>query len=266
MATGMTASAPLLRLRGIARRFEVRGHDAVADETAGSGAGGKQVLRGIDLDLQAGEFVSLIGPSGAGKTTLLRLIAGLDAADRGERVHPLGREPSMAMVFQEPRLVPWLTVLENLLLVGDATLEDRARRLLTEVELGGNAQSYPGQLSGGMQRRVALARALLVEPQILLLDEPLGSLDPALENRMMQLLGAYWQQYRPTVLMVTHDLYQAARLSSRILGLDPAIGRFVLNETLDPAEAGRREEAACKPIVAHLLRLFPALAVETPPV
>ncbi|MDY0885815.1 ABC transporter ATP-binding protein [Dongia soli] len=260
MAQSMTASVPLLRLRDVARRFDVAGkRSATAAKTAE-----KQVLTGIDLDLQPGEFVSLIGPSGAGKTTLLRLIAGLDTADRGERLYPGDVAPSMAMVFQEPRLVPWLTVLENLLLVGDATLEDRARRLLAEVELGGNAQSYPGQLSGGMQRRVALARALLVEPQILLLDEPLGSLDPALENRMMQLLGDYWQRHRPTVLMVTHDLHQAARLSSRILGLDPSLGRFVLNETLDPAQAGQRDEADCKVIVDHLLSLFPALAADSP--
>ncbi|TXH38194.1 MAG: ATP-binding cassette domain-containing protein [Rhodospirillaceae bacterium] len=260
MAQSVTAPVPLLRLRNVARRFDAASATA-ADRRKG---GEKQVLTGIDLDLQPGEFVSLIGPSGAGKTTLLRLIAGLDSADRGERLYPGDAAPSMAMVFQEPRLVPWLTVLENLLLVGDATLEDRARRLLAEVELGGNAQSYPGQLSGGMQRRVALARALLVEPQILLLDEPLGSLDPALESRMMQLLGDYWQRHRPTVLMVTHDLHQAAQLSSRILGLDPGLGRFVLNETLDPAQAGQRDDAACKAIVDHLLGLFPVLAVDTP--
>lgn len=259
MAQGVTASVPLLRLRNVARRF-----DAAADSGAGSRKKiEKHVFTGIDLDLQSGEFVSLIGPSGAGKTTLLRLIAGLDSADHGERLYPGDEAPSMAMVFQEPRLVPWLTVLENLLLVGDVTLEERARRLLAEVELGGNAQSYPGQLSGGMQRRAALARALLVEPQILLLDEPLGSLDPALENRMMQLLGDYWQRHRPTVLMVTHDLHQAARLSSRILGLDPRLGRFVLNETLDPVQAGQRDEAACKAIVDQLLSLFPALAADT---
>jgi ABC-type nitrate/sulfonate/bicarbonate transport system ATPase subunit len=132
----------------------------------------------LDLTVEEGEFLCLVGPSGSGKTTLLRILAGLDRGFTGQLALPPGLRS--AIVFQEPRLMPWLTVLDNLLLVaqaGDKAAESRARALLEEVDVAGFAEAYPGQLSGGMQRRVALARALLVAPELMLLDEPFVSLD-----------------------------------------------------------------------------------------
>jgi ABC-type nitrate/sulfonate/bicarbonate transport system ATPase subunit len=219
------------------------------------------VLNGINIALHEGDFVCLIGPSGCGKTTLMRLVAGLDKPDRGKRLVPAG-EPRIAMVFQEPRLVPWLTALDNLRLVADRmTSGTRPGELLRVMELQDHAGDYPGQLSGGMQRRLALARALLVEPRLLLLDEPLVSLDPALEERMGDLLYRYWQSQRPSVLMVTHDPRQAARLATRIIGLDTGRTGLVLDETLTEPPPGKRSSHDEATILRRLFTRHPTLSI-----
>lgn len=185
------------------------------------------VLRGIDLTVAPGELLGLVGPSGSGKTTLLRIIAGLDQTFGGKLLWPDGHRPKTAMVFQEPRLVPWLSVLDNLLLVvGEEQLAE-AKTVLSEVELGGSEHAFPAQLSGGMQRRVSLARALLAKPALLLLDEPFISLDAACAGRMRKLLMSYWQKHDITILLVTHDLREAIELSTRIVALSPAEGRLL---------------------------------------
>jgi len=163
--------------------------------------GEKQVLDCFSLTLPAHGMVCIFGPSGCGKTSLLRLISGLTAPDVGELCGLEGVKP--AVVFQENRLLPWLTVLENVLLVlpdGDAA---EARRLLELVELGAEAEKLPGELSGGMQRRVALARALAFGGDLLLLDEPFTGLDNALAKRMMSLIAELYEG--KLVLMITHD-------------------------------------------------------------
>lgn len=184
------------------------------------------VLRGVDLTVAPGELLSLVGPSGSGKTTILRIIAGLDHAFGGQLVWVGGRRPKTAMVFQEPRLVPWLSILDNLLLVVEDAPVTEAMTLLADVELGGSEHAFPAQLSGGMQRRASLARALLARPDLLLLDEPFISLDAACAERMRRLLTAYWQKHGTTVLLVTHNLREAIELSTRIVALSPHEGRL----------------------------------------
>jgi ABC-type nitrate/sulfonate/bicarbonate transport system ATPase subunit len=215
----------------------------------------RHVLRGIDLTIARGEFVSLVGPSGAGKTTLLRIIAGLDTAHAGAVRWQGEGSPRLGVVFQEPRLVPWLSILDNLLLVSGPEKAERARALLAEVELAGNETALPGQLSGGMQRRVALARALLIEPDFLMLDEPLLSLDAALAERMRRLLNGYWREHRTTTLLVTHNLAEAAELSTRILILSPSEGRIVADCGLPPPMPRLRNDRAVSAVLEELRRI-----------
>ena len=200
------------------------------------------VLADIDITLSAGEFVAIVGPSGVGKTTLLSMVAGLDAdytgAIRCDGV-PLaepGQSPSgLGMVFQEPRLMPWLTVGDNVRLAEaqrlarDRGYVSRADSLLDEVGLGGSRDAWPGQLSGGMQRRTALARAFVVEPWLLLMDEPFVSLDPLAADQLRQLLRRLCARVRPLVLFVTHNLNEALVLADRILFLGDKPAGVVLD-------------------------------------
>jgi ABC-type nitrate/sulfonate/bicarbonate transport system ATPase subunit len=229
-----------LVLRGIIREFD---HPAP-----------RRVLDGIDLAIAKGEFVSLVGPSGAGKTTLLRIIAGLDSGYNGELAWQ-GARPRLGIVFQEPRLVPWLDILDNLLLVSGPEAAGEARALLEAVELGGNETALPGQLSGGMQRRAALARALLVKPDFLLLDEPLISLDAALTERMRRLLNEFWRAHRITTLLITHNLSEAAALSTRILILSPTERRVVADCALPPPDPRLRDDPAVAATLENLRRM-----------
>jgi len=151
--------------------------------------------------------------------------------------------------------VPWLSILDNLLLVTGPDAIERARALLAEVELAGSEMALPGQLSGGMQRRAALARALLVEPDFLMLDEPLVSLDAALADRMRRMLNAYWRERRTTTLLVTHNLSEAADLSTRILILSPGEGRLVADCVLPPPDPRLRNDRAVSAVVEELRRM-----------
>jgi sulfonate transport system ATP-binding protein len=249
----------MLKLQGIGRRF---------------GDPSRWVLSDIDLSVEAGEFVCLLGPSGSGKTTLLRIIGGLDRPDRGElTVSPAhvpvthvpaahasaAQAPRIAMVFQEPRLVPWMTIRDNLLLVMEPGAKARVSEFLHRMELDDCLDSYPGQISGGMQRRVALARALLVEPELLLLDEPLVSLDATLEERMTHVLRSHWLAHRPTVIMVTHDPRQSARLASRVIGLTAGQTGLALNEKVIGPVPGSRTELEEASIIRHLVKACPTL-------
>ena len=207
-----------LRLKAVTRRFQTPVP--------------RSVLNGIDLDVAPGEFVGLVGPSGVGKTTLLRIIAGLDRGFEGGLTWSTSRRPSIGMVFQEPRLVPWLNIIDNLLLTADPSARSAATALLADVELTGSETSFPSQLSGGMQRRAALARALLAKPDLLLLDEPLASLDTACAARIRSRLIEYWKTYQPTILLVTHDLAEAVALSNRIIALAPTTGRLAVDRRI----------------------------------
>lgn len=185
------------------------------------------VFEQFDLDIERGEFVVIIGESGSGKTTLLRIIAGLDSADRGsvaingKALAGIGGE--RVMIFQEPRLLPWLSVRQN---VGfGVELRGEPHQLISRkvddalrlVGLGAFASAYPNQLSGGMAQRVGIARALVTDPKILLLDEPLGALDAMTRMRMQQELEHLWQDSGTTMIMVTHDIEEAVYLADKIV-------------------------------------------------
>ena len=180
--------------------------------------GGRVILRDLRLSVAPGEFVAVTGPSGCGKSTLLAILAGLDPAFRG-RVHAPGR---LGVVFQEPRLLPWYSVARNIALAAPGLGPAAIESALAAVGLPDAGPLLPGQLSLGMARRAALARALAVVPELLLLDEPFVSLDAASADLVRTLVARAWSTHRPTVVMVTHDLEDAGRLAQRIIRLTPA--------------------------------------------
>ncbi len=213
-------------------------------------------LEAMHFKATPGEFLAIIGPSGSGKSTLLNIVAGLDQDVAGwVRLdgHPMINghrlQSRIGFMFQDARLMPWLTVLDNLLLVLDDEEErlTRAQDLLCQVGLDEFAKAYPGQLSGGMQRRVALARAFAVQPTLLLMDEPFLSLDAPTAERLRTLLLDLWRLLRPTVLFVTHNLREALALADRVLFMSARPGRAVLSlpveiprpRTLEDADVGR---------------------------
>lgn len=183
----------------------------------GRAFGGKRVLDGINLDIAAGEFVSLIGASGVGKSTLLKIVAGLDTPTWGSlRIHADQQKPDVRMMFQEDRLLPWRSVLRNVTL-GTRKREQEARKLLHAVGLYGREDEYPSVLSGGQRQRAALARALLHRPDVLLLDEPFGALDALTRASMQELLSDLLKEAPRTVILVTHDVEEALLLSDRVI-------------------------------------------------
>lgn len=233
-------SAPALRVRKL--------HHAFARH---------EVLDGVDLDLEAGQIVALVGPSGCGKTTLLHLCAGLLHVREGSIDNGFS---SQAFMFQQPRLLPWKTALDNIALglaaVGMARAERERRAHELALRLGLSAvdlDRFPHQLSGGMQSRVSLARALVLEPQLLLLDEPFSALDVGLREELYRLLLAHLAARRMGVLMITHDLMEAVRLSDEILVMAPRPGRIVGRFTLALAPE-RRDEAWIHRNTARLMQ------------
>jgi NitT/TauT family transport system ATP-binding protein len=230
-------------------------------------------LHEVDLDIAPGEFVSLIGPSGCGKTTLLRVIADLEPITSGEvRVNGLSpHEARLARaygyVFQSPALFPWRTVLANVMLplqIQGRSAEDCkavALEQLARVGLTGFERKYPWQLSGGMQQRVSIARALGFEPRILMMDEPFGALDEITRDRLNEQLQQLWQREKRTVVFVTHSIAEAVYLSTRIVVMSPRPGRVlkVIHSTLpDERHLGLRDSPEFI-AVAHEVR--EALAV-----
>jgi len=195
--------------------------------------GGRRVLDEVDVTVSRGEIVSLVGPSGCGKSTLLRIVAGLDrdytgyARVAGEQVHLHLR--SVGLVFQEPRLLPWLSVADNVGFEAGAGggRNPRVRELLEEVGLADYASAYPKQLSGGMAQRVAIARGLFTQPAVLLLDEPFSAVDAFTRMRLQDMLLAVARRHGTTLLLVTHDIDEAAYLSDRVLvmGARPGVIR-----------------------------------------
>ncbi|HEY5762660.1 MAG TPA: ABC transporter ATP-binding protein [Rhodocyclaceae bacterium] len=237
------------------------------DEKAYADRGGRRhvALRGLSLNVTPGEFVCLVGPSGSGKSTLLNLIGGLDTQMNGS-VRIAGEPPGagVGFMFQEPRLMPWLTVLDNVRLVLDERLEApaadaRARELLAAMELDDVLDAYPSTLSGGMQRRVALARAFAIEPQLLLMDEPFVSLDAPTAQRLRAMLVDLWQRRRTTVLFVTHDLREALSLADRVCFLSPAPGALVHEQRVALPRPRQPQDAAIGRLYDELMQAHPAL-------
>ncbi|UOQ90185.1 ABC transporter ATP-binding protein [Agromyces endophyticus] len=230
------ASELVVRAHGVTRSFDGRG-----------------VLHGIELDLRRGEFVALLGRSGSGKSTLLRILAGLDTEYTGSLHAPA--LPSVA--FQDSRLLPWAKVLDNVLLglprAGRAGRDARGRAgaLLDEVGLADKACVWPKTLSGGEAQRVSLARALVREPSLLLMDEPFGALDALTRIRMHRLLRGLIARHTPAVLLVTHDVDEAVLLADRIIVLTD--GELSLDVGVDLPVEGRRSRPEFAALRARLL-------------
>jgi NitT/TauT family transport system ATP-binding protein len=222
----VTVTSPAIELRDIGMSFALSG-------------GVLEVLRGITLTVRQGEFVSLIGPSGCGKSTLLRVIADVlpptegDAAVLGASPAEARRKRALGMVFQQPILLPWLSAEENVALplrIGNWGARHRPAAtpdaLLRLVGLDGFNRARPAQLSGGMQQRVAIARSLVSDPQVLLMDEPFGALDAITRDRLNEELLRIWTQVRRTVVFVTHSIAEAVYLSMRVVVMSPRPARI----------------------------------------
>lgn len=240
------AGPPLISLRQVGKSFK---------------DGRLRVLDDISFDVSEGEFVSLVGPSGCGKTTLLRLINGLIPADQGAvlvKGQPPVPNPELAMVFQSARLLPWRTVAGNIdfvLALRGLSRRDSAERslaLLGAVGLRDFADAYPHELSGGMQSRVGLARALAAEPQVLLMDEPFAALDAMTRETLRAELLRMWARRRMAVVFVTHDIDEAILLSQRIILLRPRPGRIDGIIPVDLPEPRWQHDPRGLPAFAHL--------------
>ncbi|MDR3003850.1 MAG: ATP-binding cassette domain-containing protein [Acidovorax sp.] len=217
----MTSSSPQgvhLRAQTVSKSFDQR-----------------EVLHALNLDIAPGEFVAIVGRSGCGKSTLLRLVAGLEQPSQGQLVQDLqpidGLNTQARIMFQEARLLPWRTVLDNVVLGLPNSQHALAVQLLEQVGLAGRAQDWPAHLSGGQRQRAALARALVHQPQLLLLDEPLGALDALTRMEMHRLIEALWQQRGFTALLVTHDVQEAVTLADRVVLIEA--GRIAWDEPIN---------------------------------
>jgi sulfonate transport system ATP-binding protein len=224
--------------------------------------GDHEVLRGVDLHISPGQFVTIVGRSGCGKSTLLRLIAGLESADSGSIGFGEATKPEdVRVMFQEPRLLPWARILSNVE-VGlgrdraSASARLRAEQALTEVGLADKRAQWPSALSGGQKQRVALARALVAGPRVLAFDEPLGALDALTRISMQRLLERVWQEQAFTAILVTHDVSEAVALADRILVIeDSRIAHDVNVDIPRPRRRGSADLAALEgSILRHLLR------------
>lgn len=210
---------------------------------------GPNILDGFDLNIQTGEFVALLGRSGSGKSTLLRTLAGLDEAPVGTVTVPAER----AVVFQEPRLIPWKRVWANVVLgLRAANARERAVAALIEVGLGHRLEAWPLTLSGGEAQRAALARALVREPKLLLLDEPFAALDALTRLKTQSLVASLWRTHRPAVLLVTHDVDEALLLADRVMVLDQGRIGFDLHVNLERPR--RHSHPAFSSLRSRLLR------------
>ena len=249
---GPRAAAPLVALAGVRKVF----------------ANGTEALAGLDLAIGKGEFVSLLGPSGCGKSTVLRLIAGLARISRGRLEWP-GRAArgAIGFVFQEPTLLPWACVFDNVWL--PLRLQGRSRgaaeaevmAALELVGLAGSAAAYPRELSGGMKMRVSIARALVTQPELLLLDEPFAALDEITRFKLNNDLLRLWRSQRWTVVFVTHSVFESVYLSSRVVVMAPRPGRVTADIPVDspyPRDEAFRTSpgynALCREVSAELHR------------
>lgn len=215
----------MLELSNIGRRYRVADREVVA-------------LQDISVTLPDGSFTTVVGRSGCGKTTLLRILAGLTEPSEGRLGHGANVSPRVGVVFQDARLMPWLSVFDNVAFglkgrLGLEIIEHRCHAVLDLVGLEGFRAAMPAQLSGGMAQRVAIARALVMEPDLLLLDEPFAALDAFTRRAMQNELVDIWQKRRPTVVFVTHDVEEAVLLGQNVLELDQ--GHLVGQERIDIA-------------------------------
>jgi len=251
------AGRPVVELRGVTKQY----------------SNGTLAVTGVDLDLRAGEFVSLLGPSGCGKSTLLRMIAGLGDVSAGRidwptSAHDWRGQPmrDVGFVFQEATLMPWATALDNVMLplrlkrVAGSEAAARAGAALAAVGLDSFEKAYPRELSGGMKMRVSIARALVTEPKVLLMDEPFAALDEITRHKLNDDLLALWAKDRFTVVFVTHSVFESVYLSERIVVMAARPGRIIADLRTGarfPRDASFRTSpeyaADCRTVSAKLL-------------
>jgi NitT/TauT family transport system ATP-binding protein len=216
-----------------------------------------RVLDDISFEVRGQTFVSIVGPSGCGKSTLLNIISGVEEHTSGDirLTSDDGKPARMGYVFQDPRLLPWRSVMRNMMYVQDDqsdTTVARAKRYLDMVGPSKNADFYPGQLSGGMQQRVGIARAFAVEPDLLLMDEPFSHLDAITARGLRAQLQDIWAQSKKTVVFVTHDVVEAVELSDRIIVLQPG-GRIYEDITIDLPRPRRQSDPTVATLQAEVL-------------
>ncbi|WP_151637201.1 ATP-binding cassette domain-containing protein [Noviherbaspirillum aerium] len=222
--------------------------------------GGRDVLKAVELHIEPGEFVAVVGRSGCGKSTLLRLVAGLETADGGEirfggidgtsSKNSRGGRAETRIMFQDSRLLPWKRVRDNVALGLPEGLP-KAEQALRKVGLGERGREWPAVLSGGQRQRVALARALVHDPELLLLDEPLGALDALTRIEMQQLIESLWQQRGFTAVLVTHDVQEAIALADRVVLIED--GRITLDERITLPRPRARGHAAFSQLEEFIL-------------
>jgi sulfonate transport system ATP-binding protein len=220
------------------------------------------VLHDVAFSLRKGEICALLGPSGCGKTVLLRIISGLDNDFEGRIVLPSPQR--IGMVFQEPRLLPWRSVVQNLRLVGSSSENDLAE-IAAALRLSDHLDHFPGELSLGLARRVAIARAFAVKPDLLLLDEPFVSLDASLAARLREELLALVLKRKATTLIVTHDVDEAISLAGRVIILSAAPGRLIADLTIETPHGAMTAARAAKMKDAILSVMANASSLAAPP-
>src|SRR5918993_2245853 len=251
---------PFIHLAGVQKTYRTRGEEFLAISEA-------------TFDVEEGELVSLVGPSGCGKTTLLKILAGLHPQDSGEvRIgsssQPFDPSRDIGMVFQQPLLLKWRRIIDNVLLPAEilglpmAQSRERARDLLALVNLKGAEDKYPYELSGGMQQRAAIARALLHDPKLILMDEPFGALDALTREKMNLELLRIWKQSGKTILFVTHGISEAVFLGSRVVVLTAGPARMADNFTIDLPYPRTLDIKTHEAFGAYTRRIYKLLGME----
>jgi NitT/TauT family transport system ATP-binding protein len=254
----MTAT-PFIRLDGIRKVYRGRGKEFLAVSEA-------------SFDVAPGELVSLVGPSGCGKTTLLKLLAGLHEADGGRMTigssaHPFDPGRDIGMVFQQPLLLKWRRIIDNVLLPAEilglplAASRERARELLALVGLAGHEDKFPYELSGGMQQRAAIARALIHDPKLVLMDEPFGALDALTREKMNLELLRIWSESRKTIVFVTHGIAEAVFLGTRVIVLTAGPARMADNFVVDLPRPRTLEMRTGEAFGAYTRRIYQLLGM-----
>ncbi|QXZ11356.1 ATP-binding cassette domain-containing protein [Comamonas sp. Y33R10-2] len=235
--------------------------------------GEREVLKQVQLDVQPGEFIAIVGRSGCGKSTLLRLVAGLEESSAGQLliadvdVKKAAKEAKKdtRIMFQDARLLPWKRVLDNVILGLPESAREKGRKVLAQVGLADRENEWPARLSGGQRQRVALARALVHQPRLLLLDEPLGALDALTRIEMHRLIEGLWRSHGFTALLVTHDVQEAVALADRVVLIED--GRIALDERIDLPRPRVHGDARFAALESRILdRVLQKPETESPPV
>lgn len=255
-----TAPPPFIQVRDVVKRYDTRN-------------GSVDAVEKVSFDVREGEFISIVGPSGCGKSTLMKMIGNLLAPSSGTiRFNRSSSNPGAAelgMVFQDAVLLPWRTVLENVCLPIEVMKLDRsvydkqALRLIELVGLKGFEGKYPSELSGGMQQRTSIARALLADPSLLLMDEPFGALDALTRETMTQELQRIWMDSRKTVLFITHSIPEAVLLSDRILVMSARPSRVQEIIAVNIPRPRRLSDTTSRDFVAHVAHIRNLLSATT---